>query len=93
MKTILGIIIGLALGLAIGLTGDVLATPPPTTGSTEARLQNLEYLMWTKQHAINYVAQRVSERATSCQDSSHFSCYGHDPILMAFNSIHADYGW
>jgi hypothetical protein len=95
MKTIIGVIIGLALGITIGVTGDVLATPPPDQNSTEARLQALEYLMWTEQHAINYVSQRVWERASSCDLDYNrtYPCYNHDLILMPFTYAKDQHGY
>jgi hypothetical protein len=85
MKTIIGVIIGLALGITIGVTGDVLATPPPDKHSTEAMLQALEYLLWTEDHAINAVSQRVWNRYSSCNLRTRYDCYTNDIVLMAFN--------
>jgi hypothetical protein len=65
MKIIIGLILGIAIGLALGWVQTAMGTPPPTKNSTEARLQALEYLIWTEHHAINYVSQRLWERYSS----------------------------
>lgn len=84
MKTIIILVIALVLGISTAtfVTKDVLATPPPTTGSTEARLQSLEYLYWTEDHAINAVSQRVWDRYSSC--TAEYDCYKYDLVLMPF---------
>jgi hypothetical protein len=60
------------LGLALGWTTTALASPiqqntnQDRIAALEARLQALEYLRWTGNHAINVVAYKVWERASSC---------------------------
>jgi hypothetical protein len=86
MKTLIGIIAGLILGFVIGMVGSAWATPLPAQDSTEARLQALEYLFWTEEHAINHVSQRLWERYSSCNITyGDSNCYNTDLVLLAFN--------
>jgi hypothetical protein len=81
-RLIIGSIIGLALGLGIGLTSNVIATPPPSAGSTEQRLQSLENLRWQKNHVVTMVSQRVFDRHSSCN----LYCYETDRVLLPFTT-------
>jgi hypothetical protein len=81
MRTILATIAALIIGFTMGVAGDALATPPPAQNSTEARLQALEYLLWTEGHAINMVSQRVWDRYSTCD------CYLNDTVLMPFAAV------
>jgi hypothetical protein len=92
MRIIAALIIGLALGITIGVTGDVLATPPPDQNSTEGRLQALEYLLWTEDHAINAVSQRLWERYSSCNLGA-YTCYNNDLVLMPFTTLKTQNGY
>ncbi len=97
MKIIAGIILGICIGIAIAWTTSAMASPAQQ-GSTEERLQALEYLRWTEDHAVSAVGQRVWERVTSCEiDSSQFSCGGAsrtaDPVLTAFSSLEVNAAW
>jgi hypothetical protein len=91
MKTIIGLILGLAVGILLGWTSSTYATPPPTTGSLEQRIQSLEqkvdrleYRSWTADHAINVVSQRVWDRCSSCNLNLYRDCYSQDLVLQSF---------
>jgi hypothetical protein len=90
-KLILGTIMGIAIGLAVGLGHTTLATPPPATSSTEARLQRLEGTLWKDYYAINYVSQEVFNRYSSCILGVQ-QCYNNDLVLKAFTAYgHTQY--
>jgi hypothetical protein len=91
MKTLAAIILALGIGLAIGWTTAVLASSTEQNANQdriavlEARLQALEYLRWTENHAINVVAYKVWERASSCNVEGRFSsCYISDQVFQPF---------
>ena len=87
MKIIAAIIVGLALGW----TTTALASPiqqntnQDRIAALEARLQALEHLRWTENHAINAVSQRVWERYSSC-NLNRYLCYTQDSVLVAFTA-------
>ena len=89
MKIIAAIIVGLALGW----TTTALASPiqqntnQDRIAALEARLQALEYLRWTENHAINAVSQRVWERYSGCYLEYRYQCYTNDLVLMAFQTV------
>jgi hypothetical protein len=100
MKIIAAIILGLGIGLAIGWTTTALAssiqqnTNQDRIAALEARLQALEYLRWTKNHAINAVSYKVFERSSSCDiEKWGGSCYLSDPVLQPFASIYINGEW
>jgi hypothetical protein len=89
------IVAAIILGLGIGWTTTALASPVQQNtnqdriAALEARLQALEYLRWTENHAINAVSYKVWERASSC-DISYWggNCYLYGPVLMSFGNLH-----
>src|SRR5919106_492325 len=94
MKIIAAIIVGLALGW----TTTALASPiqqntnQDRIAALEARLQALEYLYWTEDHAINAVSQRLWDRYSSCNLGHRGECYRNDLVLMPFVYAKDQYG-
>src|SRR5918996_1432206 len=94
MKIIAAIIVGLALGW----TTTALASPIQQTtnqdriAALEARVQALEYLRWTENHAINAVSQRLWDRYSSCNLRNRFDCYANDLVLKAFTAAKDEKG-
>jgi hypothetical protein len=86
------IIAAIILGLALGWTTTALASPiqqntnQDRIAALEARLQALEYLRWTENHAINAMSQRVWERYSSCNPDSYWPCHSNDLVLMPFTT-------
>jgi len=88
------IIAAIILGLALGWTTTALASPiqqntnQDRIAALEARLQALEYLRWTENHAIDAVGYKVWERVSSCDlDYWGVDCYLSDPVLMPFLNL------
>jgi hypothetical protein len=87
------ILAALILGLALGWTTTALASPIQQTtnqdriAALEARLQALEYLRWTENHAIDAVSYKVWERVSSCAIPESYECYNTDPVLMPFDKL------
>ena len=94
------IIAAIILGLALGWTTTALASPiqqntnQDRIAALEARLQALEYLRWTENHAIDAVGYKVWERVSSC-DLSYWgvNCYQSDPVLMPFGNLYYNGEW
>jgi hypothetical protein len=97
MKIVAAIILGLGIGIAIGWATTALASPVQQNtnqdriAALEARLQALESLRWTENHAINAVSYKVWERSSSCDlEKWGGSCYLPDPVLQPFASLYVD---
>jgi len=89
--------LGIGIGLAIGWTATAIASPlqrdtnQDRIAALEARLQALEYLRWTENHATSVVAYKVWERSSSCDlEKWGGSCYGSDPVLQPFANLYVD---
>jgi hypothetical protein len=84
VRIIITVVVALAIGFMAGSLQDTIASPPPQKNSTEARLQALERLFWTEQHAISAVSYKVWERASSCVNADDYTCYYGDTVLQPF---------
>jgi hypothetical protein len=90
------IIAALIVGLALGWTTTALASPIQQTtnqdriAAVEARLQALEYLRWTENHAINAVSQRLWDRYSGCYLQHRYDCYTQDLVLIPFLAVGKD---
>jgi hypothetical protein len=91
MKIIAAIIVGLALGWTTTALASPIQQNPnqDRIAALEARLQALEYLRWTENHAISAVSQRVWERYSSCNLGTDY-CYTTDLVLMPFAAAATD---
>jgi hypothetical protein len=87
------IIAALIVGLALGWTTTALASPiqqntnQDRIAALEARVQALEYLRWTENHAISAVRQRLWDRYSSCSLQNRYECYRKDWVLVPFTTM------